>query len=49
MRMKKFFKWLIIVFIAVNLYSLIPIITFYLKSPPAATETNDLLAAERGL
>ena len=39
--MKKFFKWLIIVFIAVNLYSLIPIIAFYFKAAPPITETNE--------
>ena len=39
--MKKFWKILIIVFIAINLYSLIPIVSLYLTKAPADLYKNE--------
>lgn len=44
MKNNKILKILIIIFIAANLYSLIPIISFYLKRPPAVITTNQEIA-----
>ena len=38
--MKKFLKILLVIFITVNLYSLIPIVSFYFKDTPAHIATN---------
>ncbi|MBL7155704.1 MAG: metallophosphoesterase [Candidatus Omnitrophica bacterium] len=43
MRTKSVLKWLLVILIAVNLYSLIPIISFYLKRPPQAKMLNELV------
>lgn len=39
--MKKFFKWALVMFLAVSLYSLIPIVTFYLRKPEAIGMRNE--------
>ena len=39
--MKKFLKVALILFIAINLYSMIPIISLYLEKPPATWITNE--------
>jgi len=44
--MKKILKILIITFFALNIYSLIPIVSFYIEKAPAATERNKDVAAE---
>lgn len=38
--MKKFFRILLVLFIIINIYSLIPIVSFYLRSAPASLKTN---------
>ena len=43
MRTKSVLKWLLVILIAVNLYSLIPIISFYLKRPPQVKMLNELV------
>ncbi|MGB2705487.1 MAG: metallophosphoesterase [Candidatus Omnitrophota bacterium] len=44
--MKKFLKILLIAFIAVNIYSFIPIASFYLKKAPAVTERNQNIVSK---
>ena len=46
--MKKFLKILFVIFIVINLYSLIPIVTFYLKKEPVAITTNSEIAEKLG-
>lgn len=44
--MKKYLKWILVIFLAINLYSLIPIISFYLrKSPAIKTRNEDVVEA----
>ncbi len=46
--MKRVLKILIIAFFIINVYSLIPIVSFYLKTAPAITERNESVAAKLG-
>jgi len=44
MRSKKFFKWLIIAFVGINVYSFFPIVRFYLKRPVEVKALNQDVA-----
>ena len=44
MKTKKFAKWIIGLFIVVNVYSLIPVISFYLKKTPPVKALNETVA-----
>ncbi|UCD55524.1 MAG: metallophosphoesterase [Candidatus Omnitrophota bacterium] len=46
--MKKFLKILFVIFIIVNLYSLIPIVSFYLEKPSAFITTNQQVGEKLG-
>jgi len=47
MKKKKFLKWAGIIFIVINVYSLIPIVSFYFRKAPGARTLNEDVA--RGL
>lgn len=44
--MKKIIKIIVIIFIVINIYSLIPVVSFYLRKAPAEVKTNLQIADE---
>ena len=43
MKKNRLIKGLVIIFVAINVYSLIPIISFYLKKPPLVKAMNETI------